>query len=124
MQRRVLAAPSSPAARVGRLLDRLRHPRLVRELSDLTTGFTGDGLIRTYSNDAAGRHREELEVHALARRGYLPPVTIVHDAIWRMGGHVITIGYAREAVPAFMSPRAREVSRRLGFPVDTDERER
>ena len=121
MQRRVVPAPSSLRARAGRLVDRLRHPRLVRELSAPTRGFTADGVIRTYANDPAGRRREAIEVGILARRGYVPPITNVHEAIWRMGGPVITIGYAREVVPAFMSPRAREVSRRLGLPVDRDD---
>jgi len=99
--------------RLGRALDRLRHPRRTRELARATDGFRAAGVIRKYINDPAGRRQERAETTILWHRGYRGPLWSVHDAIWRTGGPAITITFSREQAPDFLSPAAeREASRR------------
>jgi len=110
----VAVAPS----RADRLLagfDRVRHPRLARELGRATDGFHATGVVRSYSNDLAGRRAEAREGAILWHRGYRPPTRITHNAMWWTGGPAVTITYSRELVPAFMSERSRAVAERLGL---------
>ncbi|HEY3334361.1 MAG TPA: hypothetical protein VGK16_03915 [Candidatus Limnocylindrales bacterium] len=105
-------------SRADRLLaaaDRLRHPRLTRELARATDGFRATGVVRSYSNDLAGRRTEARESAILWHRGYRPPTRITHNAMWWTGGPAISITYSRELVPGFMSERSREISERLGL---------
>lgn len=107
-----------PVSRVDRALaalDRVRHPRLTRELARATDGFRAAGVIRRYANDAGGRRREAREGSILWHRGYRPPTRITHNAMWWTGGPVITITYNRELRPAVMSDRNRQVAERIGL---------
>jgi hypothetical protein len=107
-----------PPSRADRLLagfDRVRHPRLTRELARATDGFHATGVVRSYANDLAGRRTEAREGAILWHRGYRPPTRITHNAMWWTGGPAVTITYSRERVPAFMSERSRAVAARLGL---------
>ncbi|HEU0243288.1 MAG TPA: hypothetical protein VFQ75_05240 [Candidatus Limnocylindrales bacterium] len=107
-----------PPSRIDRFLavvDRVRHPRLTRELARATNGFTATGVVRSYTNDLAGRRAEAREGAILWHRGYRPPTRITHNAMWWTGGPAITITYSRELVPGFLSARSRAVGDRLGL---------
>ena len=110
-----VSVPPSRADRLRARFDRVRHPRLTRELARATEGFRATGVVRSYSNDVAGRRMEAREGAILWHRGYRPPTRITHNAMWWTGGPAITITYSRELVPGFMSERTRAISEQLGL---------
>ena len=83
------------------------------ELALATDGFRARGLARRYTNDRAGRRREAVELSILWHRGYRPPPSLVHNAMWWTGGPAIVIPYAREVRRQPMTDRQREVLERL-----------
>jgi hypothetical protein len=107
--------PPSSTDRVHAAVDRLVHPWLTRELAAATQAFTATGVVRTYSNDLAGRRSEAREGAILWHRGYRPPTRITHNAMWWTGGPAITITYSRELLPGFMSDRSRAIADELGL---------
>ena len=107
--------PPSRADRLLAAVDRVRHPRLTRELARATDGFHATGVVRSYTNDVAGRRTEAREGAILWHRGYRPPTRITHNAMWWTGGPAITITYSRELVPGFLSERSRAIGDQLGL---------
>jgi hypothetical protein len=110
----LVASRLSLRTRLARLGDRVIHPRLTRELAQATREFSASGVVRVYPNSPAGRRLEAREIRVLTRHGYQPPIRGVHEAIWSVGGPVITITFSREVVPAVLSDRARELAARRG----------
>jgi hypothetical protein len=101
--------------RIRARIDVVRHPRLVRELARATGGFRARGVTRSYTNDLPGRRREAREAAILWHRGYRPPPTIIHNAMWWTGGLAIAIPYAREMARRPMTERQRRLADGAGL---------